>query len=205
MSARDIGLFPLAAALVPGELMPLHIFEDRYKDLLTDCLDGEHEFVLLYADDDGAREIGCTARVVDVLERFDDGRMDVVVEGSEVVRVVEMTRGHSYMTGLVEPADDDPAAGDEATSALALYRQIAEATGATADADVTLDSRPVSYAITARVEFPVAEKQRILELRTERERLMVVIDLLARGLQSLARSAEIHRRAATNGKVVPPQ
>ncbi len=129
MTARELGLFPLGAVLVPGELMPLHIFEQRYKDLVADCLDGGDQFVLLYADEQGTREVGTTARIVEVLERFDDGRMNIVVKGGQVVRVLELTRGRSYMTGSVEQAEDNPEVGEEAASALDLYRQIAQAAG----------------------------------------------------------------------------
>ena len=93
MSAREIGLFPLAAVLVPGELMPLHIFEERYKRLIRDCEHEAQEFAILFADDDGTREVGCTAEIVEVTERFDDGRLNLVVRGAEVVRVLELTRG----------------------------------------------------------------------------------------------------------------
>jgi Lon protease-like protein len=204
MSAREIGLFPLAAALVPGELMPLHIFEDRYKRLIDDCEQHDQEFALLYADDDGARELGCTAELVEVTERFDDGRVNVVVRGAVVVRVLELTRWRAYITGRVEPAEDDSEAGDEAAAAVELYQRVAEATGNEPDPAVTADAGLVSYAITARVEFPPAEKHRILEQRSERGRLMVVIELLARGLENLAAAAEIRDRAHTNGKVAPP-
>jgi Lon protease-like protein len=205
MSAREIGLFPLAAVLVPGELMPLHIFEERYKRLIRDCEEQAQEFAILYADDDGTREVGCTAEIVEVTERFDDGRLNLVVRGGEVVRVVELTRGRSYTTGRVEPvADDEEDAAGEAKSALELYRQVAEATGNEPDPAVTPDLEHMSYAIAARVEFPAAEKLRLLEQRSERARLMVIVELLARGLENLAAAAEIRERAHTNGKVAPP-
>jgi Lon protease-like protein len=206
MSAREIGLFPLASVLVPGELMPLHIFEERYKSLVADCRERDGEFALLYSDADGAREVGTTARVVEVLETFDDGRMNIVIQGGEVVRVVELTRGRAYLTGNVEQAEDDPSAGDEATSALDLYRRIAEATGQEPDPEVR-ETPPgaLSYAIAARVDFPAAEKQRILEERTEHGRLMVIVELLARGLENIAMAARIQSRAQGNGKVAPPK
>ena len=206
MSAREIGLFPLASVLVPGELMPLHIFEERYKSLVADCRELDGEFALLYSDADGAREVGTTARVVEVLETFDDGRMNIVIQGGEVVRVVELTRGRAYLTGNVEQAEDDPSAGDEATSALDLYRRIAEATGQEPDPEVR-ETPPgaLSYAIAARVDFPAAEKQRILEERTEHGRLMVIVELLARGLENIAMAARIQSRAQGNGKVAPPK
>jgi Lon protease-like protein len=206
MSAREIGLFPLASVLVPGELMPLHIFEERYKSLVADCRERDGEFALLYSDADGAREVGTTARVVEVLETFDDGRMNIVIQGGEVVRVVGLTRGRAYLTGNVEQAEDDPSAGDEATSALDLYRRIAEATGQEPDPEVR-ETPPgaLSYAIAARVDFPAAEKQRILEERTEHGRLMVIVELLARGLENIAMAARIQSRAQGNGKVAPPK
>ncbi|MGH3073930.1 MAG: LON peptidase substrate-binding domain-containing protein [Gaiellales bacterium] len=206
MSAREIGLFPLASVLVPGELMPLHIFEERYKSLVADCRERDGEFALLYSDAEGAREVGTTARVVEVLETFDDGRMNIVIQGGEVVRVVGLTRGRAYLTGNVEQAEDDPSAGDEATSALDLYRRIAEATGQEPDPEVR-ETPPgaLSYAIAARVDFPAAEKQRILEERTEHGRLMVIVELLARGLENIAMAARIQSRAQGNGKVAPPK
>jgi len=206
MSAREIGLFPLAAVLVPGELMPLHIFEERYKSLVADCRERDGEFALLYSDADGAREVGTTARVVEVLETFDDGRMNIVIRGGEVIRVVELTRGRAYLTGTVEAVEDDPRVGDEATSALDLYRRIAEATGQEPDPEVR-ETPPgaLSYAIAARVDFPAAEKQRILEERTEHGRLMVIVELLARGLENIAMAARIQSRAQGNGKVAPPK
>ena len=206
MSAREIGLFPLAAVLVPGELMPLHIFEERYKRLIRDCEAAAQEFAILYADDDGAREVGCTAEIVEVTERFEDGRLNLVVRGGEVVRVLELTRGRTYITGRVEPvAEDEEDAAREAASALALYQQVAEATGNEPDPAVTADIDQMAYAIAARVEFPATEKLRILEERSERARLMVVVELLARGLENLATAAEIRDRAHTNGKVAPPE
>ena len=205
MSAREIGLFPLATVLVPGELLPLHIFEDRYRRLIGDCERHGQEFALLFADDDGTRELGCTAELVEVLERFDDGRLNIVVRGGEVVRVLEITRGRAYTTARVEPAEDDTDAGGEATSALELYLQVAETTGADPDPSITEQAELVSYAIAGRVEFPPAEKQRILEERSERGRLAVISELLTLGLKNLAAAAEIRHRAHTNGKVTPPQ
>ncbi|HYX84714.1 MAG TPA: LON peptidase substrate-binding domain-containing protein [Gaiellales bacterium] len=206
MSAREIGLFPLAAVLVPGELMPLHIFEERYKDLVADCRERGAEFALLYADSEGARELGTTAEVVEVVETFEDGRMNIVIRGGQVVRVVELTRGRSYMTGNVEAAEDDLAAGEEAVSALDLYRKIAAATGQEPDPAVGgNEGGPLSYAIAARVDFPAAEKQRILERRAEKDRLMMIVELLSRGLENLATAALIQARAKTNGKVAPPE
>ena len=96
--------------LLPGELMPLHIFEERYKRMIGHCLEAEEPFGVVLRDDDGsARRIGCTARVTEVLERFDDGRMDIVVTGEEPFRVLERFDGDEYPAGEVEavPLSED--------------------------------------------------------------------------------------------------
>jgi Lon protease-like protein len=200
MAAHEIGLFPLPAVLVPGELMPLHIFEERYKDLVGSCLESDGVFAILFADDDGARELGCTARIVDVLERYDDGRLDIMIRGVEVVRVLELTRGRSYLTARVEAAPDDPEEGDRADAVLELLRRAATASGAP-DAVVEDVERPLSYAVTARIELPPRAKQRILELRSESARLGALEDVLNEALGGLELVEEIRRRAQSNGHV----
>ena len=119
----EIGLFPLELVLVPTERVPLHIFEPRYKELVGECLRSGEEFGLVLEDDNGRREIGTRAAVVEVLQMFDDGRMNVVVEGHERFRLREVTSGRSFLTGDVEPVDDEDdeeAAETESDQALAL-------------------------------------------------------------------------------------
>ena len=84
---EEIGLFPLGIVLLPTEQVPLHIFEERYKELIGECLEEEREFGLVYADEDGLREIGTRAAVTEVMEEFDDGRLNVVVEGRDRFRL----------------------------------------------------------------------------------------------------------------------
>ena len=87
----EIGLFPLGLVLLPTEQVPLHIFEPRYRELIAECLDAGEPFGLVFADDDGLRRIGTLASVVEVTDRFDDGRLNVVVEGGERFRIVAVT------------------------------------------------------------------------------------------------------------------
>ena len=98
---EEIGLFPLGIVLLPSEHVPLHIFEPRYRELIAECLEHEREFGLIYADGDGVREVGTRARVIDVLEEFEDGRLNVVVEGGARFRVERLTRGRTFLTAVV--------------------------------------------------------------------------------------------------------
>ena len=95
---EEIGLFPLGIVLLPTERVPLHIFEPRYRELIGECMEDESEFGLVYADEDGVREVGTRARVTEVLELFDDGRLNIVIEGGERFRIEKLTRGRSFMT-----------------------------------------------------------------------------------------------------------
>ena len=99
----ELGLFPLGIVLLPSERVPLHVFEERYKELIDECIAPDEEFGLLYADESGLREIGCRATVVEVIERFDDGRLNVLVEGRERFRILRHTGGRSFSTAEVDP------------------------------------------------------------------------------------------------------
>jgi Uncharacterized protein, similar to the N-terminal domain of Lon protease len=89
---EELGLFPLGIVLLPSEHVPLHIFEPRYRELIAECLEQQQEFGLIYADDDGVREVEPARSVIEVLEEFEDGRLNIVVEGGERFRVEQLTR-----------------------------------------------------------------------------------------------------------------
>jgi Lon protease-like protein len=201
---EEIGLFPLGIVLLPTEQVPLHIFEDRYKELIGECLDEEREFGLVYADDDGLREIGTRAAITEVLERFDDGRLNVVVEGRERFRLVELTTGRSFHTGEVEPVPDetDPAPTEDVERALELFRRLVELTGADVEEpDPSLVQ--LSFAIAARFDFAAQLKQELLQQTSERVRMENLCRLLAAAAEAVQRQQEIAARAQTNGRVEP--
>jgi Lon protease-like protein len=201
---NELGLFPLGVVLLPTEQIPLHIFEDRYQELIGECLEEDREFGLIYADDDGLREIGTRAAVTEVLERFEDGRLNIVVEGRERFRLLELTTGRSFHTGVVEPVEDDPDEADptERQRALDLFARLVELTGAEVEAPNT-DVPQLSYALAGRFEFAAELKQRLLQLRSERERVSLLAQLLEGAAEAVAREREIAERAAGNGKVEP--
>lgn len=199
---EELGLFPLRIVLVPGERVPLHVFEPRYKELVGECLAEESAFGLLYEDDEGVREVGTRAAVVEVLRRYPDGRLDVVVEGRERFRLVEETAGRSFRTGRVEPVADerDEPAERERERALERYRRVAEIAGVEAEDLEAAES--LAFELAARVELPVAAKQDLLELRSEGERLRLVAELLERAARTLEERRERQAAAARNGR--PP-
>jgi Lon protease-like protein len=198
----ELGLFPLGIVLLPTEQVPLHIFEERYKELIADCLAAEEEFGLVFADADGIREIGTRAAVVEVLARLEDGRMNVLVEGRERFRLLELTRGRSFQTGEVEPFqdDDDPAETGSVERALELFDRLRELTGSDVEPPAA-DSLQLSYALAARVELAPEAKQQLLQEVSERVRLERVGELLVEAAATVERQRRAAERAATNGKV----
>jgi len=196
----EIGLFPLGIVLLPTERVPLHIFEPRYQELIGECIESDDEFGMLYADEDGVREVGTLARVAEVLERFDDGRMNVVVEGSIRFRVEQLTRGRSFMTAEIGPLEDGDGDVDPETASKAAgsFRALAALAGAETE-ELDESSPQLSFELAAQVELPPDSKQQLLELRTEQERLEVVAELLDDARTALIATRELGERAKRNG------
>jgi ATP-dependent Lon protease len=123
----DLPVFPLPLVLLPGELLPLHIFEPRYRELVARCLAGPEPFCVVLDDDSGPREVGCLARDLTVLERLADGRLNVVVSGGEPVRLGPLDeRAHSYLSAEATLLEDDVEELDETAieAALAAYNAL---------------------------------------------------------------------------------
>src|SRR5688500_2602712 len=129
----ELPIFELPLVLLPGELLPLHIFEDRYKRMIARCLEDGEPFGIVFRDEElGARRVGCEARVTEVTERFDDGRLNIIVTGERPFRVLDRFEALDYPAGEVEPvdprSDDDSmtaAPADEAREAFAeLIRRV---------------------------------------------------------------------------------
>lgn len=198
----ELGLFPLPLVLLPTEQVPLHIFEERYKELIAECLADEGEFGLVYADDDGLREIGTRAGVVEVLTEFDDGRLNILVEGRERFRMVEVTEGRSYHTAEVAPVDDadDPSDADTIERARSLFERLRELTGSDVEAPDP-ETLQLSFALAARVELAPDLKLELLSETSERVRLERVCELLEGANVSVERQRRAAERAAGNGRV----
>lgn len=202
----ELPIFELPAVLLPGELMPLHIFEERYQRMIGHCLEAEEPFGVVFRDDDGsARRIGCTARVTEVLERFDDGRMDIVVTGEEPFRVLERFESDEFPVGEIESVEPAaPSEGDDVVAADAVREAFAELVERVSGSGPEVEELAASdaYGIAARVELPADTKQRLLELRSEDERMRTLASALEGLIETLSRSREIAERASMNGKVV---
>ena len=201
---EEIGLFPLGIVLLPTELVSLHVFEDRYKELVGECLELEREFGLVFADDGGVREVGTRALVAEVLERFDDGRLDVLVRGGDRFRVERLTRGRSFMTAEVAPLEDEPGPPDAEAAELLResFRALAAAAGAEAEEPDETSPR-LSFEVAARVELAADAKQELLELRSEPARRERVRELLDGARETILAARRLGEHAKRNGSRLP--
>jgi len=201
----DIPLFPLNVVLMPGAPLPLHIFEERYKQMVNECLENETEFGMVLADESGTREIGCTARIVELVQRYEDGRILIMVEGSRRFRLNNIMTGKPYYVGEVEYIEDE--GPEEDVTALAeecvalLERVVEAATGGSVDIEIEPPYRNLSFAIAGRIDFDLNTRQEVLELPTEKERLVKVKDLLTEAAARLERERRAQKLAQTNGHV----
>ena len=200
-------LFPLGLVLLPSEVVPLHIFEERYRQMIGECLESDSEFGIVWLSDDGLREIGCTARVTQVLAELDDGRLNILVAGGRPFRLLRRIDDMAYPAGEVEMLDDvsDADALEDEDVELA-----AEARERYADlVEQVTDDRPSAddledldaYGMAATIEFEAGPKQELLELRSEHERLEQVRDLFLATMKRIAQTEEAGELARSNGHI----
>jgi ATP-dependent Lon protease len=202
MSSVRLPLFPLNVVLLPGADMPLHIFEPRYRQMVRDCLEAKSPFGMLLALPNGMAGTGCTAEILEVTSRYDDGRCDILAVGREPFRIVELFPGEPLMRGDVDFLEDRPVPANPRISRelIELYetchtlifddypREPAEST----------EDR-ISYRIAARLPMDLLWKQRVLELRSEVERQERLVAYLREWAPHLQKEDTLRAQAAGNG------
>ena len=206
--SRDFPLFPLGIVALPGEILPLHIFEDRYRRMIERCLDAEEgsaerEFGIVWLSDQELKQVGCACEIERVLERLEGGRMNILARGTRPFRLLERQDELPYPAGTVEFLDeaeqeepDEEAAG----AARELYHDLVEQA---TDRSLTASELEEmdAYRMAGTVEFGVDAKQELLELRSENERLGLLTVLLRAAIKRLELVERAQERARSNGKV----
>jgi Lon protease-like protein len=199
---RDFPLFPLGLVAVPGELIPLHIFEQRYKTMMNECLRDEKEFGIVWLSDDGLREIGCACEIDRVLEQLDDGRMNLLARGTRPFRVVERQSHLAYPAGVVEFVEDRIEDVDPELL-VAAHEAYGELVRRATDRDPDQEElgEMSAYAMAATIDFGLDAKQGLLDLRSENARLRLVTRLFRAAIKRLDFVDRAQERARSNGKV----
>jgi Lon protease-like protein len=199
---RDFPLFPLGTVALPSELVPLHIFEERYKTMIGHCLEDGSEFGIVWLADDGLRPVGCACEIAEVLEQMEDGRINLIARGTRPFRLEERQDTLPYPAGIVEFLDDrdEPPVPNVAEQAHAAYADLVrEATDR--DPDVEEIAAMGAYQMAATVEFGLDAKQGLLDLRSETARLRLLTRLFRAAVRRLDFIERAQARARSNGKV----
>lgn len=199
---RNFPLFPLGLVALPTEIVPLHIFEERYKAMMAVCLEHGSEFGIVWLSDDGLKSVGCACTVEEVLERMDDGRLNLLTRGTRPFRIVERQEDLPYPAGTIEWLADreEPVDDGVLAEARAAYADLVEqATDRIPDEEDL--ARMDAYGMAATVDFGLDAKQGLLDLRAENARLRLVTRLFRAAMKRLDYVERAQARAQSNGKV----
>lgn len=202
MRPDRIPLFPLNVVLLPGAQLPLHIFELRYRQMVKRCLKEKSEFGMLLSLPKGVARVGCTAEVIEVVKRYDDGRMDILTVGRAPFRVVELFTGDPLAEGQVDYLEDrdTPVNSKLQKELVELYETCH--TLVFDDYPKNLDGQlpeQFSFVVAGTLPMDLLWKQQILELRSEADRQERLIAYLREWAPHLQKAGVMRQRAGGNG------
>ena len=184
-------LFPLDLVLLPGVPLPLHVFEPRYREMIAECLDEKKPFGVVRASPNGVAEIGCTAEIIEVTKRYDDGRMDILTRGVERFEVLQVHEERTFLEAEFTLVEDEPgtASSELVKEAVRLHAEIARLAGADSTGSAE-NSEHLSFLLAGSLPLDLDFKQNLVTTLSEPKRLQSVISYLQAALPSLRRAAK---------------
>jgi Lon protease-like protein len=195
-------LFPLEVVLLPGNPLPLHIFEPRYKEMIGECLVNQTQFGVVRALEQGIAEIGCAAEIVSVTKKYSDGRLDLVAKGQHRFEVLELNQERSYLRAevLFVPDESGAATEEENNRAVRAHKEILTLAGAVQDISGA-DPGALSFYLAGSLPLDLDFKQKLLGTRSEAERIRTLAEYFEKILPGLRRAARAREKAGGNGHV----
>lgn len=200
-----IPLFPLDLVLFPGAALPLHIFEERYKEMIGECLRRKGEFGMVRARREGLAVIGCTAKIVTVLHRYPDGCLDILCRGERRFEIESLVEGRSFLEAEVDfLADDEPCSTRrDREQCAALHMEMMELSGNAETEFPHLDlNQPVAFLLASAIPADLEFKQELLHLHSDSDRTTRLIEFYQLILPKLQRGFIGAKTAAHNGFVM---
>jgi Lon protease-like protein len=202
MRPDRIPLFPLNVVLLPGADLPLHIFEPRYLEMVERCLKEKTEFGVLLALPKGVARVGCTAEIIEVVQRHSDGTVDILSVGREPFRVIEFFDENPLAEGYIDYLEDR-----DSPPNVALRRELIELyetchTLVFEDYPKNMDgdhAAGISFVIAGTLPMDLLWKQQILELRSEADRQERLVGYLRAWAPHLQKTGVMRQRAGGNG------
>ena len=188
-------IFPLELVLLPGVPLPLHIFEPRYKEMIAECLEQKKPFGVVRASSDGVADIGCTAEIMSVTKKYDDGRLDILTRGVDRFEVIQVNEDRSFLRAEISVVQDededepDKPAAQMVTQAVRLHAEIAKLAGEEPSGP---DERAgnLSFLLAGSLPLDLDFKQNLLSTLSETRRLEAVVGYLEAILPGLRRASK---------------
>lgn len=202
MTPERITLFPLQIVLFPNGAVPLHIFEPRYKELIRRCVETESEFGIVLEQDGGVAKLGCTAQVVEISQEYEDGRMDITVEGRRIFEVLELFQDKPCLEASARILLDDPDPKTIAAPAelIQAYEKCHELLYGSTPDEIDRDEHPsLAYAIAEDLPIDLDDKQALLSLRDENERLARLLPMIQELVPRAETRQRMRQKASGNG------
>jgi Lon protease-like protein len=201
LSVSLIAIFPLDVVLLPGAPLPLHVFEPRYKEMITEALDNKEPFGVVRAQQDSVAEIGCTAEIGEVVKKYDDGRLDILTEGLKRFQITGLDQERPFLRAEVSYFDDDEeqaAPKPEAEKLVQLHGELLAVAGAEATG-IELDDPQLSFHLAGTVPLDLDFKQNLLGMRSEPQRVAAMVEYYALLVPRLKRTIKVKEKSRGNG------
>ena len=194
-------LFPLEIVLFPGAPLPLHIFEPRYKEMIGECLAQGQPFGMVRAKESSLAAIGCAASIVNVIKKYDDGRLDIAAEGTRRFEIIQVSQERSFLQAEVTYFEDEPSTvGKSAADALVkLHEQLFAVLGQTVE--IERDAEPLSFHLAHELPVDLDFKQALLEMKSEADRIETLTEYYRITIPKVEKTLLARQRAGGNGHV----
>ncbi len=199
-----IPLFPLDVVLFPGTPLPLHIFEERYKEMMAQCIAARTPFGVVRAQREGLAVIGCTAEIVRVLYQYPDGRFDVLTQGLERFEIEQLDNSRSYLQAEVDMLPDTGAIAPRTAreECVALHFEALELLGAI-EPNLSLNlEEPISFLLASTMPADLSFQQQLLTVNSDAERTDRLLAYYRNMLPKLRRGVQASRQASNNGHIM---
>ncbi len=200
-SVQNLPLFPLELVLYPHQRLQLHIFEERYKEMVARCLAANEPFGVVYVSEGKLADVGCLAEITRILTKYEDGKMDIQVEGTERFQIGDLYYQESYVTADVDTIVEPPESlnSEDKERAITQHMRLLELTGVKVRPSIYQHLSNVSFVLAENAGLTTEQKQQLLEMSSENERLAFLTGHFESILPHVQELETIRRKIKSNG------